>query len=510
MLTEHDPGCMQPTLTSSSSVLTTDPPVGEVTPASALRYLSIINNQIDLICRYTPDLTVTFVNDAFCRFFGRSRGELLGIPLLTLFPSISPEAFSQQIQALTPDVPDVVTERQAVAHTGADHWQRWCDRAVFDATGQLVEYQAVGCDITTHKYMEAQLHEREERYRAIVSSAAMGICLVDVYGQFLECNPAFVQMTGYLPEELSMLTLSQVTYPADWEQEQEQFHPLWEHNATGYSLEKRLITRDNTLLWTQAMTTLIRGPHNEPQYVVQLLEDISVRKEAERIRSEYEERLRALSLNTTLAEERERRRIAQNLHDQIGQSLAIARIQLGTISAAWETENPTLYREIEETRTLLSEALDYSRTVTCELSPPILHELGLVPALRWLAHHFSSRYHLQTQLETEGLMPAMTQESRVVLYHTARELLFNIVKHAQASHAHLLMHRDSSAVTMVVEDDGNGFPPPVEGVAREGFGLFSVRERVGQMGGTLKIETGHWGTRCLIGVPISAVTTPEE
>ncbi|MEI7834218.1 MAG: PAS domain-containing protein, partial [bacterium] len=253
----------------------------------AQRCLSIINSQLDFVCRYTPDLTITFVNDAIYRFFGCPQEQLVGQQLLTLFPSIDQVTFSQHLQQITFDAPDAETEFNAVAHTGVDHWLQWCDHGIFDDAGQLVEYQAVGRDITTHKYMEAQLHEREERYHAIISNAAMGICLIDAFGQFLECNPAFVQMTGYLPAELSMLTLSQVTYPADWAKEQQQFHPLWENDATGYSLEKRLVTKENSLLWTQAMTTLIRDASDRPQYVVQLLEDISVRKEAERIRSEY-------------------------------------------------------------------------------------------------------------------------------------------------------------------------------------------------------------------------------
>ena len=246
---------------------------------------------------------------------------------------------------------------------------------VLYSTKQVMQLntQAVAHDITTRKYMEDQLREREERYRAIVSNVAMGICLVDVYGQFLECNPAFVHMTGYLPEELAVLTVSQVTYTDDWEQEQVLFSPLWDGSTNGYSIEKRLVTKGGIPVWMLAMTTLIHGANDEPLYAVQLLEDISVRKEAERLHHEYEEKLRALTLNATLTEERERRRIAQNLHDQIGQSLAIARLQLGKISNAMNPAQAKLHQDIEETRALLSEALDYSRTVTCELSPPILH-----------------------------------------------------------------------------------------------------------------------------------------
>lgn len=489
----------------------TSPQLADALRVDATRYLSIINTQPDLICRYAADLTLTFVNEAFCRFFGRTRDELQGMPLLTLFPSLVHDAFRQHFASLTPEMPHQVMEQQAVAHDGVDHWLQWHDRAIFAASGRLIEYQAVGHDITTRKYMEAQLHGREERYRAIVSNAAMGICLVDAYGQFIECNPAFVQMTGYLPEELATLTLSQVTHPDDWQEEQARFLSVWEHSATGYSLEKRLIAKDKTLLWTLAMTTPIHDNHDEPQYAVLLLEDIALRKEAERLHGEYEEKLRALSLNATLAEERERRRIAQNLHDQIGQSLAIARMQLGKISATLGTADAQVRQEIEETRTLLSEALDYSRTVTCELSPPILHELGLIPALRWLAGHFTTRYHLPTQLQVEGVVPTLTQEARVVLYHTAREFLFNVVKHAQASHSQLMVHRGDGELTVIVADDGVGFSQPASITGNEGFGLFSVRERVGQLGGILEIHTGEtMGTRCIVRVPMHVAPPTQE
>jgi signal transduction histidine kinase len=302
-----------------------------------------------------------------------------------------------------------------------------------------------------------------------------------------------------------------VTCAEDWRDEQRHMARLWEGLASEYCLEKRLVTREGHETWAQAATTVIRDAAGQPQYAVQVLEDITARKEAERVRAAYQTQLRALTLRTTINEERERRRIAQNLHDQIGQSLAIARMQLGKLGGQLPDDDRRR-QEIEEIRTLLSDALDYSRTVTCELSPPILHELGLVPALRWLARHFGERYHLPTELEVSEPFPRLSTQLRVVLYHVIRELLVNIVKHADATHAIIHLMRHDGAAIISVEDDGRG----VHSSGRQdepsgGYGLFSVRERVEQLGGAFVMESSRQrGTRCVLRVPLAGTSGEEE
>lgn len=472
------------------------------TADEAARYLAILNSHVDLVCRCSPTFTLTFVNDAFCESFRHPRHALLGTDFRELIAVDAREAFFAPFADLD-GTPMVQHDYACNTPDGVSCWQQWRHRAITNDNGTLREYQSVGREITRRKLMEAQLREREARYRAIVANAAMGICLIDQFGQFLECNPAFVQMIGHDPETLALQTLAQVTHPADAAREQERLADLWHGAETGYTLEKRLITQDGDALWVLAMTTLIRDADDVPQYAVQVLENISARKDAERIRGEYQEKLRAATLNATLAEERERRHIAQNLHDHIGQSLAISRLLLGRLAASLTDADPEQQAQIDEVRMMLGEMLDYSRTLTCELSPPVLHELGLIPAVKWLATHCTERYRLPTAVDAALGVPALAPEIRVILYHIIRELLINVVKHAHATRATVRLHGDAQSVTLTVDDDGCGMDDVRKAANSHGFGLFSVRERVGQLGGTFEIISApHAGTCCRLSVPL--------
>jgi PAS domain S-box-containing protein len=471
---------------------------------SEARAVALTEESPDLVCRLHPDGTLLYANAAYTRFFRRPQAELIGSSLVTLLAPDEQSSWHHALAALTPTAPATRHECQLHTPDGAWHWVHWTIHGLFAPAGDAQEYQLVGRDLTMHRFVEEQLHEREARYHAIVANAAMGICLVDAFGQFLECNPAFTLMTGVSPEELAVLSLAQVTHPDEWQVEHGLLHQLFAGSEPGYALEKRLVTPAGPL-WALALTTIIRAADGTPQYAVQLLENIAGRKEAERLRGEYQEKLRALTISATLGEERERRRLAQNLHDQVGQSLAIARIRLGKVCGQLGADAPAMAQELEVIRTLLSEALDYSRTLTSELSPPVLHELGLVPALRWLARHFSASYELPTAVMIEEPLAPIAHAVRVVLYHISRELLCNVVKHAGAEHATIHLAGDDDALVLMVEDDGRGIEAPPPSTTAGGFGLFSVRERVAQLGGTFTLQSAPGrGTRAILRVPAGA------
>ena len=208
-------------------------------------------------------------------------------------------------------------------------------------------------------------------------------------------------------------------------------------------------------------------------------------------RDSYHGQLRALAAELSLTEERERRAIAADLHDHIGQTLATARIKLDALGGL---------RGVEEIRTLVDEAIRYTRSLTFELSSPVLYELGLAPALESLAERMREKHGLAVAVEDDGAAKPMDDDVKVVLFKAVRELLMNVVKHSRAGRAEVVLRRVDRAVEIVVEDDGVGFAAPVE---RGGFGLFSIREGLRHCGGELAIrsETGA-GTKVLLKAPL--------
>jgi signal transduction histidine kinase len=220
-----------------------------------------------------------------------------------------------------------------------------------------------------------------------------------------------------------------------------------------------------------------------------LEQEIAIRREKDRQIVTYQQQLRALASEVSLAEERERREIACNLHDHIGQALAFLKAKLRDLQGYSAFSG--IEKDVEEIRNLVGQIIHYTRTLTSELSPPTLYELGLEHALSWLAEQFQKKYRLRIEVKTTKTPLVLKDDIRVILYKSVRELLINVVKHAKASIATIALSNDDNVIRIRVMDDGIGCPQaattPIsnDGV---GFGLFSIRERLKNYGGNLVIQ----------------------
>lgn len=214
--------------------------------------------------------------------------------------------------------------------------------------------------------------------------------------------------------------------------------------------------------------------------------------------------LRKLASEVMLAQERERRRIALVLHDDIGQVLALARLKTGelleSLSAA---SNLGL---LESIRDLLDQAAQATRSATFELSSPILHELGLEAALQRLTEDFEKRHGIRFDFRPGRLATALDDRTQVIVYRAVRELFFNIVKHAQARYVTLSVRKAWHHLQISVEDDGVGTDTTRIGQGfgpSGGFGLFSISEQIKGIGGRLEIVSSLGvGTQVDIAVPL--------
>jgi PAS domain S-box-containing protein len=217
----------------------------------------------------------------------------------------------------------------------------------------------------------------------------------------------------------------------------------------------------------------------------------------------YQEQLRSMATQLLLAEERERRRIASGLHDRIGQSLAVSKLKLGQLAAELPAEAAT---QLGQVRDLIDETIRDTRTLTFELSPPVLYELGLGAALEWLGERLQQQHGLRVELAGSPRSLKVRGDLGVLLFQTVRELLMNVVKHARASVATVTAELADGHVRISVQDDGVGFSTEaLEGQdgERGGFGLFNVREHLGQVGGQLEVDSRPGaGTRASIVVPV--------
>jgi PAS domain S-box-containing protein len=229
-----------------------------------------------------------------------------------------------------------------------------------------------------------------------------------------------------------------------------------------------------------------------------IVRDISERKEKERQLDDYQQRLKALATQLTMAEEKERRRIASELHDQVAQALTFARIRLAT---AQRTPHPTIPAAIlEDVSRYLLKAMQDTRHLISELSSPTMKEIGLGAGIReWLEEHMP-QHGIQAEFidQTDGDWErTLAEDVRLMIYRNVRELLTNVVKHADAGRVTVRMFNDVREFCICVEDDGRGFQedPAAVGTGGQHFGIFSIRERMAQLGGMLEMASAP-GSGC--------------
>jgi signal transduction histidine kinase len=203
------------------------------------------------------------------------------------------------------------------------------------------------------------------------------------------------------------------------------------------------------------------------------------------------QQLRTLASAVTLAEQRERRRISQVLHDHVQQLLYGVQMRAHLIGLD-AGEQPSVQEHLQALESLIHDALRLTRTLTVELSPPILQNEGLLSALTWLANHMAESYGLCVTVSGESDYHSPSEDLQVLLFQLVRELLFNIVKHAGVNQATVKLWEEENQVVIQVTDEGRGFDASkiFEGEQTwTGFGLYGVHERLALFGGQLTLDT---------------------
>lgn len=232
--------------------------------------------------------------------------------------------------------------------------------------------------------------------------------------------------------------------------------------------------------------------------------EISERGRNERQIRRYQARLKLLALQLAMFEEQERREIAADLHDHIGQNLMMIKLKISQLKAS--ALDAGTAGSLEEIGGLLDQTVNYTRDLTFEVMPPVLYELGLAPAVEWLADYFREKHGLEVSVRGGQLPSGMDRKLLFVLYMAVRELLFNVVKHASATMAQVTLASQGQAVRITVEDDGRGFDTASaerRASATRGYGLFGTREKLHYFSGSLEVVSSEGrGARILIEVPV--------
>jgi len=366
-------------------------------------------------------------------------------------------------------------------------------------------------EIAERNDIEKDLIESEEQIRTIIQKAPTGIALLDKDGWILECNSALQNMLGYDHDELSGVLFVQAIHPQDVALYKNKFTELINGSSDIYRIDTRYIHREFREVWGSLSASVVRDVKGLPQFVIAMVEDISTKHQAEEKIVNYQKQLQSLTSELSLIEERERRRLATNLHDHVGQVLTLIGIKIDELHnmVSVTTCGPL----IEEIRNLIKKTIKSIRSLMFELSPPVLYDLGLEEAIEWLAEHFVKEYGLKIQVNRDEQLKPLKTEGNIILFQAVKELLFNIVKHAQATTAIIYIQRACNDLRIIVEDDGIGFEINLIDHKQhklKGFGLFSIYERLEYFGGSMIIDSNKTqGTKITLLMPMITTRNAE-
>ncbi len=312
-------------------------------------------------------------------------------------------------------------------------------------------------------------------------------------------NAAFTKMTGYSSDEV-------IGKPSLILQGPEPEGMVWTKfeassaESKAFYLETVAYRKDGTRFDVEWQITPLRDDKRKVSHFVSIQRDITERKRAEEKFTVYQEQLRSLTSELSLAEESERRRIATLIHDHIGQTLAITKIRLGALKDSCDSGHT---ESIDEIRSLIEKTIKYTKSLTFELSPPILYELGFEATIEWLSEQMQKQHYILFSCENDQESKPLTKEMSILLFQVIRELYMNIVKHSQAHQVITYIRREGAQLFITVEDDGIGFD--FSSIDRRlTFGFFSIRERLRYLGGTLEVDsTPGKGTKIKVMSPLA-------
>jgi PAS domain S-box-containing protein len=371
---------------------------------------------------------------------------------------------------------------------------------------EFLEDMAALIGEAVHRFdVESTLRLNEKRLVEAQRLAHLGNWEWDMIRNRLLWSDEVYRIFGLEPELFSITYNDYISYvhPQDRKLIQESVNNAV-FNGREYSIDYRIIRPDGNERIINEKAEISCDKDSKPIRMTGTMYDITERKKAEDEIKRNQHELRTLSAKLQLAEEQERRRIAQDLHDSIGQILAFSGRELKTIQKSVPEKAAKAIAEIAKQLDL---AVTQARTLSFDLSPSILYDLGFEVAVEDLVDRISKERGIECSFKNSPQPKPLTDDVKVLLYRSIRELLINSVKHSRAKHVKVSLLRSSSDIYIQVEDDGRGFDMSIlsdSSTKRKGFGIFSIRERLNHIGGQLKIESAKdKGTKTVIIAPLN-------
>lgn len=458
--------------------------------------------QLSLIARKTINAVIvtdreekmTWVNEAFTQItgysleeaLGRSPGELLQGPDTDLSTVAYMRQCMKQLQNFECDI-------VSYSKAGKPCWLHVQGQPRFDDCGQHVGFFAIETDVTLLKQAQESLAASEAQYRSLFQKNPSNIIIWDIESlQILEVNKTAGETYGYTQEEFTQLSLLDIRKPEN-RKELIDYLPVVRSNENGIlSRNWKHINRQGEEMIMHIVSHRIQ--YNGRPAMMSLSIDITEQvRLKEKLKAERKARQKEITSAVITAQENERRNIGIELHDNINQVLASARLYLDLA----KEKNDKQELLINETGSLINRAIDEIRALSHSLVPPSLEDISLSGALREMTHILSVATGLRIVRNIEEIEEdAISYQLRLAIYRVVQEQLNNIIRHARAQTVWIQLFRKESQLHLIVKDDGRGFD---KAKRSGGVGLMNMKTRVSLFGGSFQISSSP-GNGCELSV----------
>jgi len=475
----------------------------------------LINSLPDVVYSVSmPERTIEWGNDAI-RLLGYDVKECVGRTTEFLYANEAEYlAYGEKVSQAFAAGKNTFNTEVLLRKKGGELFPAEVTASLFRVDGKLVRLTGIVRDISDRKQAEEALKKSEKTLKEAQRIAHFGNWELDLLTNRLTWSD----------EIFRIFEIDQESFGASYEAFLAAVHP-YDRNLVNDAYTQSLITRqpyvithrllmpDGRVKYVQEQCETFYSSEGKPLRSIGTVQDITELKQKEQELERYQQRLKALASQLTIAEENERRRIAADLHDHVGQSLPLARMQIASVRK--HITDPGQSAILDEISDTLHQTVHQIREVIYDLSPPQLNEIGLSAAIReWLEEQVEKRHGIRAECIDNGPEPVLEQDLRSILFRCLRELLTNAVKHALATQVKVHVNKGNDLLEIIVSDNGCGFD--VDAIAQSstlqgGFGLFSVRERMADLGGASEIssEPGQ-GTQVILRVPLKEVVKKDR
>lgn len=404
--------------------------------------------------------------------------------------------------------------RRKAAERALWNQQEHLEELVTSRSAQLENVNSrLRLDILKREATERALRESQRLLHKTFASLRDCLLIINAESRIiLDCNPATAKLFGYSREEVigqsvRMLHVDDVAFAHFAVLANQAIRDKGYLRISAFQMKRK----DGEVFATQHSVMPLDDENGLTVSWVSVIRDITDERRSEEKLGEYRRKLRKLAAELTMVEARERRAIAAQLHENLGQVLATAKLKVAPLRA--QVPGAELRSRVEEVQGLVEEALAQTRSLTYQLSSPILYQLGLEAALKWLAENLERQYGYHVAFTRLGESGELGEESNIFLFSAVRELLVNVAKHAEAGDVAVRLRWLDDSVEVLVKDNGKGFRRNgLFSIAelnmtasdnQDGFGLFNIYERVSDLGGRVSLRSEPLkGTAVKIHLPL--------